>query len=132
LFRILQIEKSSFPQRKDKLNLQKQATTNAKAVSRSLIWLELCDRRERAAGSSPSSPHHSPLHILIIASFLRSSFLLRALPRHTSRAALAVRRVQGKVDVLLRVCSHHERRHVDKLLADADVALSDENTGVVD
>lgn len=47
-------------------------------------------------------------------------------------AATAEGRVEGEVDVLLRVDTHHERGHVDDLLADADVALADQNAGVVD
>lgn len=47
-------------------------------------------------------------------------------------AATAEGRGQGKVDVLLRVKTDNERGDVDDLLADADVALLDEDTSVVD
>ena len=36
------------------------------------------------------------------------------------------------LDVLLRGDAHHERGDVDRLLADSDVLLEDEHTGVVD
>lgn len=38
----------------------------------------------------------------------------------------------GEGDLLLGVGAHHEGRDVDHLLADADVALVDQHTGVVD
>lgn len=41
-------------------------------------------------------------------------------------------RGEGEVNVLLGVETNDERRNVDDLLADADVALADEDTGVVD
>ena len=43
-----------------------------------------------------------------------------------------VGRVEGEVNVLLRVEANDERGHVDDLLADADVALADQDAGVVD
>lgn len=41
-------------------------------------------------------------------------------------------RGEGEVDVLLGVQTDDEGGHVDDLLADADVALTDQDTGVVD
>lgn len=50
----------------------------------------------------------------------------------TTGASTTVRRGEGKVDVLLRVETDDKGRNVDDLLADADVALDDQDTGVVD
>jgi hypothetical protein len=50
----------------------------------------------------------------------------------TTGAASTERRGQREVDVLLRVETDDERGHIDDLLADADVALADQDTGVVD
>jgi len=50
----------------------------------------------------------------------------------TAGAATTEGRGQGEVDVLLGVETDDERRNVDDLLADADVALADQDTGVVD
>lgn len=47
-------------------------------------------------------------------------------------AAAAEGRVEAEVDVFLAVDAHHERRDVDELLPDADVALLDEHARVVD
>lgn len=41
-------------------------------------------------------------------------------------------RSKGEVNVLLRIQSDDERRNVDNLFADANVPLSDEDSGVVD
>ena len=57
---------------------------------------------------------------------------LCALTLDAAGTATAVGRVQGKVNVLLRVQTNDKRGNVDDLLADADVALADEDTGVVD
>eukprot|EP00512_Aurantiochytrium_limacinum_P014649 CAMPEP_0171574268 /NCGR_PEP_ID=MMETSP0961-20121227/5252_1 /TAXON_ID=87120 /ORGANISM="Aurantiochytrium limacinum, Strain ATCCMYA-1381" /LENGTH=186 /DNA_ID=CAMNT_0012129543 /DNA_START=36 /DNA_END=596 /DNA_ORIENTATION=- len=54
------------------------------------------------------------------------------LPLDTTRPALTEGRGKRIVDVLLRVGAEHEAGHVHHLLADTDVALADENTGVVD
>jgi hypothetical protein len=54
------------------------------------------------------------------------------LAANTAGAAATEGRGQGEVDVLLGVEADHERGDVDDLLADADVALLDEDTGVVD
>lgn len=50
----------------------------------------------------------------------------------TAGAAATEGRGQGEVNVLLGVETDDERRNVDDLLADADVALADQDTGVVD
>jgi len=54
------------------------------------------------------------------------------LPLDASVASAAERRLVGEVDVLLAVQSHQEGGYIDDLLADADVTLADEDTGVVD
>lgn len=50
----------------------------------------------------------------------------------TTGTGTTVGRGEGKVNVLLRVETNNERGNVDDLLANADVALDDQNTGVVD
>ena len=50
----------------------------------------------------------------------------------TAGGALAVGGVGGEVDVLLGGSPNVERRDVDKLVSDADVALTDQDAGVVD
>lgn len=50
----------------------------------------------------------------------------------TTSTGTTVGRGEGKVNVLLRVETDNERGDVDDLLADADVALDDQDTGVVD
>lgn len=57
---------------------------------------------------------------------------LGLLSADTAGAATTEGRGQGEVDVLLGVETDDERGHVDDLLADTDVALADEDTGVVD
>ena len=54
------------------------------------------------------------------------------LAANTAGAATTEGRGEGEVDVLLGVEADHERGDVDDLLADADVALLDQDTGVVD
>lgn len=51
---------------------------------------------------------------------------------HTAGSATSVRRVRSKVNVLLRVQSHHERGDVDNLLTNSNVSLGDQHSGVVD
>jgi hypothetical protein len=55
-----------------------------------------------------------------------------ALALDTTGTATTVGRLEREVDVLLRVETDNERGNVDDLLADADVALADEDTSVVD
>lgn len=49
----------------------------------------------------------------------------------SARSATAEWRVHRKVNVLLRVQSHHEGWDVDELLSDPDVTVTDHDTGVV-
>lgn len=56
---------------------------------------------------------------------------LGLLSPHTTRATTTKWRCKRKVNVLLGVETDNERGNVDDLLADTDVALADENTGVV-
>jgi hypothetical protein len=57
---------------------------------------------------------------------------LGLLSADTAGATATEGRGEGEVNVLLGVETDDERGHVDDLLADADVALADEDTGVVD
>jgi hypothetical protein len=72
------------------------------------------------------------LNILIIASLLGSRLLGSSSASDTAGSALSVRGVEGEIDVLLGVNANQERRHVHGLLADANVSLSNKDTGVVD
>lgn len=69
------------------------------------------------------------LLLLVIATLLGSLGLLSS---DTAGAATTKRRGESEVDVLLGVETDDERGNVDDLLADADVALADQDTGVVD
>lgn len=55
----------------------------------------------------------------------------RALSGDASRGALSVGRVGGKVNVLLRGCADVEGGRVDQLRSHANVALADQDPGVV-
>jgi hypothetical protein len=75
------------------------------------------------------------LHLLVILLLLSIVLLLGCLgllSPDTARAATTEGRRESEVNVLLGVETNDERRNVDDLLADADVALTDENTSVVD
>lgn len=75
------------------------------------------------------------MHLLVILLLLAISTALGGLgllSADTTRAAATEWRVQGEVNVLLGVETDDERRNVDNLLANTDVALADENTSVVD
>lgn len=72
------------------------------------------------------------LLVLIIAGVLTTLGGLGLLSADTAGTATAKWRGKGEVDVLLGVETDDERGDVDDLLADADVALANENTGVVD
>lgn len=77
------------------------------------------------------SRNRSLVILLIIAgiiAFLRGLGLLSA---DATWAATTERRGESEVDVLLRVQPNDERRNIDDLLADADVALADQDTSVV-
>lgn len=87
---------------------------------------------------SIAKPVHTPdlKHLLLIFLLLAvtataggSSGLLAL---DTSRAATTVGGGQSEVDVLLGIQADHVGGHVDDLLADADVTLLDQDTGVVD
>ena len=75
------------------------------------------------------------MHLLVLLLLLGLTSLLGGLgllSADTAGAAATEGRGQGEVDVLLGVETDDEGRHVDDLLADADVALTDQDTGVVD
>jgi hypothetical protein len=74
------------------------------------------------------------LLLVLLASILVTTLLsgLGLLPPDTARAAATEWRSQSEVDVLLGVEADHEGGNVDDLLADADVALADQDTSVVD
>lgn len=56
---------------------------------------------------------------------------LGLLSANATGTAAAERRVESKVNVLLRIETDDERRDIDDLLADTDVALANENAGVM-
>jgi hypothetical protein len=78
--------------------------------------------------------YHSWNLLVILLLLLAVALLggLGLLSPDTARAAATERRGQSEVDVLLGVETDDERRNVDDLLADADVALTDQDTSVVD
>lgn len=72
------------------------------------------------------------LLVILLLGVLSGSTLLGVLSLDSAGSASSVRRVESKVNVLLGLESDHERRHVDNLLANSDVSLGDEDSGVVD
>lgn len=72
--------------------------------------------------------------IIIAAAAAATSALatLNSLTPDTARSATAKRRVEGEVNQLLTVDTHHERRHIDQLLAHTDVTLLDEAACMMD
>jgi nucleoside-triphosphatase THEP1 len=72
------------------------------------------------------------LFLILLFAITTLSGGLGLLSADTARAAAAEGRGQSKVNVLLRVETDDERRNVDDLLANTDVALADQDTGVVD
>lgn len=70
--------------------------------------------------------------LLVLLGLLTTSGGGGLLSADTAGAAAAEGRVEGEVNVLLGVETDDERRNVDDLLADADVTLADQDTGVVD
>jgi hypothetical protein len=70
--------------------------------------------------------------ILLVVTTLALLGGLGLLSADTAGTATTVGRGEGEVNVLLGVETDDERRNVDDLLADADVALTDQDTGVVD
>lgn len=75
----------------------------------------------------------SLMHLLLLLLLALSAIggSLGLLSADTAGTARAEGRVESKVNVLLGVETDDERRNVDDLLADADVALADEDTGVM-
>merc|ERR1712002_1055710 len=67
--------------------------------------------------------------ILIVASVILS--FLRVHPLNATRGSTAVGRFKGEVDVLLRIEANDETGNIDQLLANSDVPLSDEDSGMV-
>lgn len=72
------------------------------------------------------------LLLLLLAIITASLGGLGLLSADTAGATTTEGRGQGEVNVLLGVETDNERGHVDDLLADADVTLADQDTGVVD
>lgn len=70
--------------------------------------------------------------LVILLLGVAGTTLLGVLSLNSTGSASAVGRVEGKVNVLLGLESNHERGNVDNLLADSDVSLGDEHSGVVD
>eukprot|EP00327_Prymnesium_parvum_P047683 CAMPEP_0205880874 /NCGR_PEP_ID=MMETSP1083-20121108/16160_1 /ASSEMBLY_ACC=CAM_ASM_000430 /TAXON_ID=97485 /ORGANISM="Prymnesium parvum, Strain Texoma1" /LENGTH=274 /DNA_ID=CAMNT_0053243923 /DNA_START=70 /DNA_END=896 /DNA_ORIENTATION=+ len=68
------------------------------------------------------------LDILLIIAATAAALLGDRLPLVAARAAAAIGGGGSEVDVLLAVNAHHEGRDVDNLLANADVAVTDEHT----
>ena len=73
----------------------------------------------------------SALFFVFILLRLPTGCRRHALSLHATRASTAERRVEGEVNVLLAIGANHEGGHVDDLLADANVALTNENARVV-
>jgi hypothetical protein len=75
------------------------------------------------------------LLIILILRIITSILLLSRLgllPPNTTRTSTTKGRAEGEINVLLGVETDDEGRNVDDLLANTDVSLADENTGVVD
>lgn len=72
------------------------------------------------------------LYSLLLVFLASVATLVSVAALHAAGAATAVWGVEAEVNVLLRVDAHHEGGHVHDLLADADVALANENARVVD
>lgn len=72
------------------------------------------------------------LLLVLLGITLGLSSGLGLLSSDTARAAAAEGRVESEVNVLLGVETDDERRNVDDLLANTDVTLADQDTGVVD
>lgn len=71
------------------------------------------------------------LLLLLLITTLAALSSLGLLSADTTGATTTKGRGQREVDVLLGVETDHERWDVDDLLADTDVALADQDTGVV-
>jgi hypothetical protein len=74
--------------------------------------------------------------LIIITAFLITTLLslssLSLLPPNTTRSPTTKRTRQSKVNMLLTIQSHNERRNIDDLLPDADMSLLDQDSGVMD
>ena len=74
------------------------------------------------------------MHLLLLLLIITTVSLLSSLgllPANTARATTAEGRRHGEVDMLLGVEADDEGRHINDLLADADVTLTDQDTSVV-
>jgi hypothetical protein len=74
------------------------------------------------------------LLIILILRIIASIFLLSRfglLSPNTTRTSTTKGRAEGEINVLLGVETDNEGRNVNYLLANTDVSLADENTGVV-
>lgn len=84
----------------------------------------------------PSFIFHKSVHLLLILSIITTVLLglgsTSLLSADTTWTSTSKWRVERKIDVLLGIETNDERRDVDNLLADTDVSLADEDTGVVD
>lgn len=89
-------------------------------------------RRNWRDDACESVAQHLLLVLLCVVTTLSPSGGLSPLPLDSASSSSTVRRSERKVNVLLGVKSDNERWYVDDLLADANVSLVDENTGVVD
>jgi len=80
-------------------------------------------------------PTYESFYLLVVLFLLNIVLLLGGLgllSPDTARTATTKGRTEGEVNVLLRVETDNEGGDVDDLLADPDVALADEDTGMVD
>lgn len=73
-----------------------------------------------------------PKDLLFVGVAVGGSLLGSAASGNATRATLAIRRVDGKVDVFLGVGADQEGRNVHQLLANADVTLTNEDASVMD
>jgi hypothetical protein len=76
-------------------------------------------------------------NLLLVVTFLITTLLLALsslglLPPNTTRSATTKGTREGEIDMLLGIEADDEGRDVDDLLADADVALLNQDTGVMD
>ena len=78
----------------------------------------------------------SSTHLLILLSIVISIILLLSslslLSPDTTRTSTTKWRAEGEIDVLLGIETNDEGGNINDLLANADVSLADEDTGVVD
>jgi hypothetical protein len=72
------------------------------------------------------------LFLFLITTIILLLRSLGLLPANTTRTSTSEWRAKGEIDVLLRIETNDEGWDVDDLLANTDVSLADEDTGVVD